>query len=77
MLELAIAFVYSASIMANLSGPQPDVQFCPRCKGDLRNLERREMRSKGYPRKDGTVSPHTHSYECRECKHRFEINQEQ
>jgi uncharacterized protein with PIN domain len=77
MLELRIAFIYPASIMANLSGPQPDVQFCPRCKGDLRNLERHEMRSKGNVRKDGTVSPHTHSYECRECKHRFEINQEQ
>ena len=34
-------------LMANLSGPQPDVQFCPRCKGDLRNLARHEMASKG------------------------------
>ncbi len=63
--------------MANVSGPQPDVKFCPACKGDLRNLVRSEMRSKGYKRSDGTVSPDTHSYECRTCKHRFEINQEQ
>jgi len=63
--------------MANLSGPQPNVLFCPRCKGDLRNVARDEMRSKGYKRKDGTVSQDTHTYECRSCKHRFEINQEQ
>ncbi len=63
--------------MANLPGPQPDVQFCPRCKGDLRNVAREEMRSQGYKRKGGTVSPHTHTYECQSCKHRFEINQEQ
>ncbi|HXM59267.1 MAG TPA: hypothetical protein VN950_00330 [Terriglobales bacterium] len=63
--------------MANLPGPQPDVLFCPRCKGDLRNVARGEMRSKEYERKDGAVPPHTHTYECRNCKHRFEINQEQ
>jgi len=63
--------------MANLTGPQPDVQFCPRCKGELRNLARSEMRSKGHKRSDGTVAPDTHTYECRNCKHRFEINQEQ
>ncbi|MFZ0321432.1 MAG: hypothetical protein WAL56_20075 [Candidatus Sulfotelmatobacter sp.] len=63
--------------MANLSGPQPDVKYCPVCKGDLRNVERQEMRSQGYKRKDGSVSPDTHTYECRACKTRFEINQDQ
>jgi len=63
--------------MANLTGTQPDVKFCPRCQSELRNIPRDEMPSKGYKRKDGTVSPDTHTYECRNCKHRFEINQEQ
>ena len=63
--------------MANLPGRQPDVLYCPRCKGDLRNVARDEMRSKGYKRKDGTVSEDTHTYECRSCTQRFEINQEQ
>jgi uncharacterized protein with PIN domain len=63
--------------MANLPGPQPDVKFCPRCKDELRNIARDKMRSKGYKRKDGTVSAHTHTYECQGCKHRFEINQDQ
>jgi len=63
--------------MANLSGPQPDVKHCPVCKGDLRNVERHEMRSQGYKRKDGSVAQDTHTYECQACKTRFEINQDQ
>jgi len=62
--------------MANIPGPQPDVKFCPICKGDLRNVPRNEMRSRSR-RRDGTVSPHTHTYECSKCMVRFEINQEQ
>jgi len=33
------------------------------------------MKSKGYKRRDGTVSEDTHTYECRQCRTRFEINQ--
>ena len=63
--------------MANLLGPQPDVQFCPTCRSPLRNVPRHEMRSHAYRRRDGTVSPDTHTYECRGCNRRFEINQDQ
>ena len=61
--------------MANIPGPQPDIQFCPSCRGGLRNIPRNEMRSPGHVRADGTVSEHTHTYECTECHSRFEINQ--
>jgi uncharacterized protein with PIN domain len=62
--------------MANLPGPQRDVQFCPVCKGPLRNVPRQEMTSKGYRRRDGTVAPDTHTYECQSCSGKFEINQD-
>ena len=62
--------------MANLPGPQPDIRFCPVCKLDLRNVPRNKMKSKGYKRRDGTVSEHTHTYECCSGKNRFEINQD-
>jgi hypothetical protein len=55
----------------------PDVQFSPCCKASLRNIPRHEMKSKAYKRRDGTVSEDTHTYECVECKKRFEINQDQ
>lgn len=48
--------------MANKSGIQPDIKLCPRCKGELRNIPRSEMKSQGYVRKDGTVSDQTHTY---------------
>lgn len=63
--------------MANKTGPQPEVRFCPRCKGELRNVPRNEMKSEGYVRKDGTVAKDTHTYECLGCGTRFEINQDQ
>jgi len=65
--------------MANMTGRQPDVKFCPRCKAELRNVPRDEMKSPGYKRSDGTVAPETHTYECLSpaCKTRFEINQAQ
>ena len=64
--------------MANKSGPQPDVMYCPACKADVRNVPRHQMVSQGYVRKDGTVSPHTHTYQCvaSNCRKRFEINQD-
>jgi len=65
------------SKVANKTGPQPDIKYCPICKGDLQNIPRDKMKSKGYVRKDGTVSEHTHSYECLDCSNRFEINQDQ
>jgi len=61
--------------MANISGPQPDVKYCSACKGQLQNVPRSEMISQGYKRKDGTVSPHRHTYKCLQCGTTFEINQ--
>lgn len=43
--------------MANVPGPQPDVKFCPTCKAPLRNIPRSQMRSRGYVRRNGVVSP--------------------
>ncbi len=62
--------------MANKPGPQPDVKYCPACKGDLKNVPRDKMTSSGYTRTDGTVSPDTHTYTCSECDVKFEINQQ-
>jgi uncharacterized protein with PIN domain len=62
--------------MANRPGPQKDVRFCPSCKGALQNVPRKEMKSGGYVRKDGTVSPDTHTYKCLECGKSFEFNQD-
>jgi uncharacterized protein with PIN domain len=62
--------------MANRTGPQPEVLFCPTCKGELLNIPRVQMKSKGYVRKDGTVSQFTHTYKCKECGNTFEINQD-
>ncbi len=62
--------------MANISGPQPRIKYCPICKAYVRNIPRSEMKSKGYVRRDGSVSESTHTYECSECKTRFEINQD-
>lgn len=62
--------------MANVSGPQADVKYCPACKGNLRNIPRGEMKSPGYVRADGTVSEHTHTYQCGACDNTFEINQD-
>jgi uncharacterized protein with PIN domain len=62
--------------MANIPGPQPQVQHCPVCTGQLRNLRRDELPSRGYRRVDGTISEDTHSYLCTDCGERFEINQQ-
>jgi len=63
-------------IKANEPGIQPDIKYCPICKGELRNVLRSEMKSKGYRRKDGTVLEYTHTYHCNNCDNRFEINQD-
>mgnify|MGYP006972340601 CR=1 FL=1 len=62
--------------MANKTGPQLDIKYCPICRANLKNVPRSEMKSPGYTRKDGTVSEHTHTYECFNCNKRFEINQD-
>lgn len=64
--------------MPNVPGPQLEIKYCPICKGSLRNIPRDEMKSRGYVRSDGTVSPDTHTYECTSasCSNRFEINQD-
>lgn len=62
--------------MANKSGPQPDIKYCPVCRCDLENVPREKMKSKGYVRKDGTVSQFTHTYQCISCNNIFEINQD-
>jgi uncharacterized protein with PIN domain len=63
--------------MANIPGPQPDVNFCPACQADLRNIPRKEMKSSGCKRKNGTSAPDTHTYQCTNStrQRRFEINQ--
>jgi uncharacterized protein with PIN domain len=57
--------------MANVPGPQPQIRYCPICRGELRNVPPQEMRSRAR-------SEHTHTYECTatECHVRFEINQD-
>ena len=62
--------------LANLSGEQPGIKYCPVCKGGLVNVPRSRMKSKGYVKKDGSVSEHTHTYDCMVCRNRFEINQD-
>lgn len=62
--------------MANKPGLQPEIKYCPVCKADLENVPRSEMKSAGYVRKNGTVSEHTHTYQCLNCNNRFEINQD-
>lgn len=62
--------------MANKTGPQSDIKYCPICKENIKNIPRDKMKSKGYIRKDGTVSQHTHTYECLKCGNKFEINQD-
>ena len=62
--------------MANEPGIQSDIKYCSICKGELRNVLRSEMKSKGYRRKDGTVSEYTHIYHCNNSDNRFEINQD-
>lgn len=62
--------------MANLSGPQPDVKYCPACKQTLRNVPRNEMKYRGYVGKNGSISEHTHTYVCLACGTKFEINQD-
>lgn len=62
--------------MANKTRPQPDIKYCPICKESLQNVPREKMKSKGYTRRDGTVSEHTHTYDCLKCGNRFEINQD-
>jgi len=62
--------------MANKPGPQPDIKFCPVCRAEIENVHRSKMKSKGHIRKDGTVSEHTHTYDCKKCDNRFEINQD-
>ncbi|MBL7132126.1 MAG: hypothetical protein ISS45_12130 [Candidatus Omnitrophica bacterium] len=62
--------------MANVSGSQPKIKYCPICKGNLRNVPREKMKSRGHRRRDGSVAAHTHTYECLGCLNRFEINQD-
>jgi len=41
--------------MANKTGPQLDIKYCPICKEDLKNIPRDKMKSKCCIRKDGTI----------------------
>ena len=63
--------------MANISGPQPDVLYCPACKSELNNVPRSDIRSTGHTRANGMVAEETHTYACtnKDCERRFEINQ--
>nr|WP_288824092.1 hypothetical protein [uncultured Clostridium sp.] len=56
--------------MANITGHQPDIKFCPACGSNhLRNIPRAEMKTNNKGDKP------THTYECLDCKKGFEINQ--
>jgi len=61
--------------MANISGPQPDVKYCPACKENLRNVPRSEMKTRVLNR-EGIVPPSTHTYICSQCGKKFEVNQD-
>ena len=56
--------------MANISGVQEDVKYCPKCKGNLRNIPRSEMKS------NRNSDKATHKYHCLDCGTEFEINQD-
>lgn len=55
--------------MANISGEQLDVKYCPKCKGQLRNVPRSEMKG------NRSGDKPTHTYKCLSCSNEFEINQ--
>jgi hypothetical protein len=63
--------------MANVTGEQSAIQYCPVCKAKVSNIPRDQMTSSGYvSKKTGRVAEETHTYMCNEDKtHRFEINQ--
>jgi hypothetical protein len=63
--------------MANVTGLQPDIKYCPICKGCLTIVKREDMVSAGYVSvKTGLVAEHTHTYKCgADSDHKFEINQ--
>ena len=45
------------------SGPQPNVKYCPNCKGDIRPI-----------RSHNKKRDEAHSYQCDVCDKVFEIN---
>jgi uncharacterized protein with PIN domain len=61
--------------MANISGPQNDVKYCPACKADLSNVPRDKMKTR-VTNRGGDVPRFTHTYICSRCKKKFEINQD-
>jgi len=61
--------------MPNKPGCQLKIKHCPICKSKLKNVPRKQMKSR-YRRRDGTVALHTHTYDCLNCGTRFEINQD-
>ena len=63
--------------MANVTGHQPDIKFCPICKGEIDVVRREDMVSSGYKRVGtGMPAEHTHTYQCQnDPQHKFEINQ--
>lgn len=60
--------------MANVSGPQPDVQFCPYCRESMLNVPRHKMKTSVKNMSD-EVPHHTHTYNCLKCGRTYEINQ--
>ena len=44
-------------------GPQPQIQFCPACKGDLMPVDSTRRKA-----------PNANKYVCAKCKSTFEIN---
>jgi uncharacterized protein with PIN domain len=61
--------------MANISGPQRDVRYCPACRAGLINVPRDKMKTRVVNR-SGDVPLSTHTYVCSQCKKKFEINED-
>lgn len=70
MLILSTLYNMRRDMMANISGEQPDIKYCPICgEKQLRNIPRNEMKTNKNSEKP------THTYQCLKCQHGFEINQ--
>jgi uncharacterized protein with PIN domain len=61
--------------MPNISGEQRDVKYCPACKANLTNVQRDKMKSI-VKNREGSIPAFTHTYICKECGKKFEINQD-
>jgi hypothetical protein len=59
--------------MTKTPNPEIDIKYCPFCRESIYNVPRHAMKSRGYIRKDGSISEFTNTYDCMTCKRRFDI----